>query len=118
MTLETRHLDIQGLNCPNCAAKVERAVAGLSGVHKAEVRFESEHGRIEFDPGQITIEQIAYTIGETGCDSKQFTIALDGEEIQPSSEPPEYDEGALSAGEDDGDGVPDADEPVENRPPF
>ncbi len=81
MTLETTHVGIHGLNCPNCAAKVERAVAGLSGVHDATVEFDTEQATFEYDPSAITLERIAHTIKQTGCDSKRFAISLGSDRI-------------------------------------
>lgn len=81
MTTETKSVDIDGLNCPNCAAKVERAVVALPGVRDADVRFETGTARLEYDPGTVSLARIAYTVENTGCDSSLFTISIDGRHI-------------------------------------
>lgn len=82
MTLETRHVGIHGLNCPNCAAKVERAVAGLSGVHSASIDFDAEQAAFEYDPSAVSLARIADTVENTGCDSSLFTISIDARPIE------------------------------------
>jgi copper chaperone CopZ len=81
MTIETTHADIHGLNCPNCAAKVERAVADLPGVHGAAVEFDTEQAILEYNPSTVTIERIARMVERTGCDSNRFTLSVDGRRI-------------------------------------
>lgn len=81
MTTETKSVDIHGLNCPNCAAKVERAVAALAGVRDADVRFEPGTARFEYDPIAVSLPRIAHTVENTGCDSNEFTISIDGRRI-------------------------------------
>ena len=84
MKIETRHVDIHGLNCPNCATKVERAVAALPGVHRAEVQFETERATFEYTPTVVSLELIA-SIVKNACESNQFTISVDGHQITPDN---------------------------------
>lgn len=94
MSTQTQSIEIDGLNCPNCAAKVERSVDSLSGVRNVRVRFETNDATLEYDPAEISLERIAYTVENTGCDSSLFTIAVDGHRI----------EGNRQAAADGGDG--------------
>lgn len=84
MPTETRHVDIHGLNCSNCAAKVERSVVGLSGVRDAAVRFETGTATFEYDPTAVSIGTIAEAVANTGCDSNRFTITVDGRRLPPA----------------------------------
>ncbi|MCU4752373.1 heavy-metal-associated domain-containing protein [Halobacteria archaeon AArc-curdl1] len=118
MAFETKRVGIHGLNCPNCAAKVERAVTALSGVHSAAVEFDTEQAVFEYNPRSVTLNRIAHTVEQTGCDSKRFTISLDGDRIQPNGR---------QAAADDSDGSHDSccddeethmDGHQQNRSPF
>ena len=83
MTHETTHVEIRGLNCPNCAKKVSGAVAALSGVRYAAVEFEAESGTIRYDPSSVSLERIASEVADTGCESNRFTLWVDGRRVQP-----------------------------------
>ena len=118
MKTKTQHVDIHGLNCSNCAAKVERAVGALSGVHSAAVEFDTEQAVFEYNPSSVTLNRIAHTVEQTGCDSKKFSISLDSDRISPSGR-------QTAADGDDGphDGCCDdketsADGHQQNRSPF
>lgn len=84
MTTETTHVGIHGLGCPNCAAKVERSVTALAGVHDATVEFVEERAVFEYDAGVVSLGDVAQTVEQTGCDSKHFTITHEGERVHPT----------------------------------
>ena len=118
MKTKTQHVDIHGLNCPNCAEKVERAVGALSGVHSAAVEFGTEQAVFEYNPSSVTLNRIAHTVEQTGCDSKKFTISLDDGRISSSGR-----QTAADGGDGSHDGCCDdkettTDGPQQNRSPF
>lgn len=43
-------LDVTGLGCPACAARVRNALVAVRGVIGAEVRLESGRGSVVYDP--------------------------------------------------------------------
>lgn len=45
---------LEGLECANCAAKIERAVGKLSGVNNAEINFLSAKLFVDADENIIT----------------------------------------------------------------
>lgn len=65
------------MNCPNCAANAERAIAVLAGVDSTCVEFESETAIVEYDPQVGTLERIAFAV-EHACDSNRFPMSIDG----------------------------------------
>lgn len=83
VSLETQTVGIHGLNCPNCAAKVERGVTSLESVCSADVDFDTEHGVVTYDPDSVSLARIAHVVENTGCDSNQFTLSVDGRRVHP-----------------------------------
>jgi len=57
---------IEGMDCPSCAVKIETLARGLKGVHDARVSLATERLRIELDPGLITPEAVAAAIRQAG----------------------------------------------------
>ena len=74
----TKYADIHGLNCQNCALKLERAIGALHGVRNAQIEFETETVTLEYDPDSVSIERIVATIRSFRCESEcLFTNADD-----------------------------------------
>ena len=59
----------QNLNCPNCAAKLERAVAGLEGVQEAKVSFGTGAMNVKFDETVLDEQKVKDTI-------RKFNLAV------------------------------------------
>lgn len=60
MKRETMLLD--NLNCPSCAADLERALRKLPGVQKADIAFATGTLELEYDEAQVTEEKIQQTV--------------------------------------------------------
>jgi Cd2+/Zn2+-exporting ATPase len=59
-------LVVEGMDCPGCAATIEKAVARLPGVRQAAVDFGTGRLRVEHDPGALaaaTLEQAVRRLG-------------------------------------------------------
>lgn len=54
------------LNCPSCAADLERAVKGLKGVQDVTVTFASGTMDVAYDESIIDAEQIDRTVASFG----------------------------------------------------
>lgn len=67
MKKETIILD--NLNCPNCAADLERAFRSIVGVQSAKVTFATGTLELEYDEAQVTDEKIETT-------AKSFGVAI------------------------------------------
>ncbi|MEF2143959.1 MAG: heavy metal translocating P-type ATPase [Desulfovibrionaceae bacterium] len=63
---ETLRLDIDGMHCAACSARVERAVQGLEGVRSVEVSLADNSGTILFDPDRIGRADIRQAIEAAG----------------------------------------------------
>ncbi|MFS8583055.1 MAG: cation transporter, partial [Limnochordales bacterium] len=58
---------LANLNCPSCAADLQKAVAGLKGVRKAEVAFASGTLALEYDAAVVSPEEIERTVARFGA---------------------------------------------------
>ncbi|NLY48712.1 MAG: heavy-metal-associated domain-containing protein [Clostridiales bacterium] len=61
-------IQLEGLACPSCMQKIERAVKSLDGVDKdtLKVLFNSSKVKLNFDESKLTINQIENAIENMG----------------------------------------------------
>ncbi|MFO7941554.1 MAG: heavy metal translocating P-type ATPase [Bacillota bacterium] len=64
--LEKTHISITGMHCAACVAAVERALLANPAISDASVNLATESASVEYDPEEITLEQIHAIIEETG----------------------------------------------------
>ena len=66
MTTKPVTLPITGMTCANCAATIERNLKKLPTVQNASVNLASERATLEYDPAQLTQDQIIARIERAG----------------------------------------------------
>lgn len=59
-------LDITGMTCAACANRIEKGLNKLPGVTSATVNFAMETARVEYAPGEVTIEDIERKVEQLG----------------------------------------------------
>ncbi|MFO7875403.1 MAG: heavy metal translocating P-type ATPase [Desulfovermiculus sp.] len=59
-------LDIQGMTCAACSARVEKALSRMSGVHQASVNLATEKARVSFDPQQVQSADLIAAVEAAG----------------------------------------------------
>ena len=64
MTIQT--LQISGMTCAACSARIEKVLAKKQGVAQITVNLASEKARVEFDPAVISLEAIITAIEKLG----------------------------------------------------
>ncbi len=74
---QTMDLDITGMHCASCAARIERVVGAMDGVSSATASFGSESGSFRFDPAVVGRREIRDKIRELGFDSTPASAAPD-----------------------------------------
>jgi len=62
---KTLTLDIKGMNCPMCAAKIENSIKKL-GVNKCSIDDKTGKGVVEYDESKVNSEQIIETCNKSG----------------------------------------------------
>src|SRR5437667_12340204 len=69
-------LPIEGMTCASCAATVQEALAGASGVTSAGVNFATNKAAIEYDSAQTNVGQLIKTVREAGYNCGEATVTF------------------------------------------
>ncbi|MDQ1146247.1 Cu+-exporting ATPase [Bacillus sp. SORGH_AS 510] len=67
---EKVELDLMGMTCAACAARIEKGLNKLDGVNKATVNFALETASVEFNSSQITIQEMIKGVEKLGYEAK------------------------------------------------
>ena len=67
-TVEEVELPIGGMTCAACARTVERQLASLPGVEKANVNFATKVASVSYNPAQTRVEDLVAAVEEVGYD--------------------------------------------------
>src|SRR5207248_2563610 len=62
---ERVELELGGMTCASCAARIERKLNRLDGV-RASVNFATERASVEFDPARADVDRLLATVEQTG----------------------------------------------------
>src|SRR5438477_5923678 len=69
-------LPIEGMTCASCAATVQEALTGASGVTSAGVNFATNKAAIEYDSAQTNVGQLIKTVREAGYNCGKATVTF------------------------------------------
>src|SRR5438874_859106 len=69
-------LPIEGMTCASCAATVQEALAGASGVTSSDVNFATNKAAIKYDAAQTNVGQLIKTVREAGYDCGKATVSF------------------------------------------
>lgn len=61
-------LNVQGMSCGHCVKAVEENVGELAGVSAVKANLDQNEVSVEFDNGEVTLEQIKEVIEDQGYD--------------------------------------------------
>jgi len=72
-------LNVSGMTCGSCAARVQKALGRQAGVELADVNFATERATVVFDPDQVRLENLVAAVGKMGygLTPAQATMALE-----------------------------------------
>ena len=59
-------LEVHGMTCASCSATVERVVGKLPGVQNANVNLAAETLTLDYDPAEISLQQVVSAVEEAG----------------------------------------------------
>jgi len=68
---EHETIDLTGLDCPDCAVKLEKTTGRLDGVFWVSVNFASSKMSIEYDPSKIDMQRITKHIRKLGYNVRE-----------------------------------------------
>lgn len=72
---QTTTLEIRGMTCGGCVARVEERLARVPGVVGYEVSLENNEARVSYDPAATTPEVIVAAVAETGFGASLKSLA-------------------------------------------
>ena len=76
---QTLRLDVDGMTCASCSARVERALNKLPGVQTASVNLATTQAEVSYDPQTATPQAIADAVSAAGYTPIVAETALDVE---------------------------------------
>jgi Cd2+/Zn2+-exporting ATPase len=68
---EHKTIELRGLDCPDCAVKLEKSIGRIPGVLWVSVNFASSKMSIEYEPGKVDVSAVARRIKELGYDIRE-----------------------------------------------
>ena len=66
--MEQATLQVKGMSCGHCVNAVETNVGKLAGVSKVSVDLGAGQVSVEFNPAEVSLDQIKETIDDQGYD--------------------------------------------------
>jgi cation-transporting ATPase V/Cu+-exporting ATPase len=63
---EVLELDVSGMTCGSCAARVQRTLARQPGVTEALVNYATGRATVELDPGVVDVQQLTAAVASAG----------------------------------------------------
>ena len=73
---------LEGLDCPDCASKLQKRISKLDGVHEARVNFASSSMTVKHEVGRINRADIIVAVEEAGY---KATVAEEKTTAKPAS---------------------------------
>jgi len=59
-------IPVEGMTCLTCELTVESSLKRLPGVASAEANVAQQRVTVQYDPAQVTVEQLMAAINQTG----------------------------------------------------
>ncbi len=90
-------LPIEGMSCASCAASVQEALGGATGVTSASVNYATAKATVEYDDAQTHVRELIRTVRSSGYDCGMATVSFRIEDLHyaPSVAPLEQALGAV-----------------------
>ncbi len=73
---DTKTINVTGMTCASCVARVEKALISLEGVESASVNLLSHSAQITYDPNLVKEKQIFKIVEKTGYKASERTDNL------------------------------------------
>ncbi len=79
VVLEKTELALKGMTCAACAARLEKVLNSQEGIMKAVVNFAIESAAVEYNPAQVSIDDIIKAVQRAGYDAEEKTQGEKGQ---------------------------------------
>jgi Cu+-exporting ATPase len=75
--VERARLDIEGLTCASCAARVEKKLSRLEGVDSCSVNFATEEAAVAYDPSRVVVADLVRAVEAAGYGAHEHDAAIE-----------------------------------------
>ncbi|MDP3396453.1 MAG: heavy metal translocating P-type ATPase [Methanoregula sp.] len=77
---QNAEIKIAGMHCATCAVNIEKSLAGLKDVTKAQVNFGTDTAHVEYDPAKVSLSTLERAVKSAGYEvvNRQVTIKVGG----------------------------------------
>src|SRR5699024_12386993 len=72
MAKQTNYLDVKGMYCSACAARIEKVVAKIDGVSHVSINFTTETGQVTYNKRQTNIAEIIDRVNRNGIEATKL----------------------------------------------
>lgn len=72
---KTSVLDLQGMHCASCVARIERSLKKVAGVEEASVNLATNRARVTYDPAQASLETMVAAVEKAGYGASLVSAA-------------------------------------------
>lgn len=79
-------INVSGMTCASCAGAIERGLRKMPGIKEAGVNLAAEKANVEFDPGQVKLEDIVKKIDSLGYKADVETRDVEAEKTEKTEE--------------------------------
>ncbi|WP_449241280.1 heavy metal translocating P-type ATPase [Desulfoscipio gibsoniae] len=69
-------IQVKGMSCAACAARLEKGLSGIEGVSAARVNLAAEKATVDFDPSRVKPQQMVDKIRQFGFDVPQEKLDM------------------------------------------
>jgi copper ion binding protein len=78
--LKTVEFPVSGMSCASCAARIEKGLSKMSGIHDAKVNFASQKATVTFDPSRVHLGDLVGTVKDLGYTAgfEKVTLPIHG----------------------------------------
>ena len=65
-TTERVRLDVDGMTCASCAARVEKKLSRVEGVEESSVNYATEEATVVYDPTRVEVDDLLEAVSAAG----------------------------------------------------
>lgn len=65
-----KQFDVTGMHCGSCAMGIQMYLSSTDGIKNVTVDYNTKKADVEYDDGQVTVEQIVKGVEELGYGAK------------------------------------------------
>jgi Cu+-exporting ATPase len=81
--VERARLEIEGMTCASCAARVEKKLSRVEGVESCSVNFATEEAAVAYDPARVAVPELIHAVEAAGYGAHAHGAGAEQETSSP-----------------------------------